>query len=195
MGRTYLVRYGAARVVGRLAASEAHPRGQVVVIRTHRGTEIGEVLLDAPDDPAPSDESAARILRVADADDLDQAAHATRDAPRRFEACQAIFDEGAWPIDLIDAEALLDNRTVLAYLGPHQLDAAGLVAALRVRCGLDVVLEPAGLDAEEPGPDVVDEDQDHGGCGSSGGCGAGGCGTGGGCAGCPVKELVTSRDR
>src|SRR4051794_24799646 len=108
MGRTYLVRYGVARTIGRLAATEAHPRGQTVVIRTHRGTELGEVLLDAPDDEAPLPGS-ARILRAATAADLDRAARAALDAPRRFEACRAIFDEGDWPIDLIDVESLLDE--------------------------------------------------------------------------------------
>ncbi|WP_435020526.1 PSP1 C-terminal domain-containing protein [Tundrisphaera sp. TA3] len=193
MGRTYLVRYGVARTIGRLAATEAHPRGQAVVIRTHRGTELGEVLLDAPDDEAPP--SSARILRAADAADLELAASAALDAPRRYEACRAIFEEGAWPIDLIDVESLMDGRTVLLYFGPHQLDAAGMVAALKIRLGLDVVFEPAGIDATEPEPAAEEVEAEPAGCGSAG-CGSQGCGSGGGsCGGCPAKDLVASRRR
>ena len=195
MGRTYLVRYGVSRTVGRLAADAAYDRGQAVVIRTHRGTELGDVLLDAP--PGEGDGDAeARILRAASADDLALALRRTADAPRRFELCQAIFADGTWPIDLIDVEALLDDRTVLLYLGPHQLDAAGLVAALRVRCGLEVVLEPAGIDASEPEPEPAHPADEPGGCGAPG-CGEGGCGTGGGggCSTCPAKTLISSRSR
>ncbi len=114
----------------------------------------------------------APLLRVAGAADLDQARAAEARRSADFAACQAVFGEGIWPLELIDAEPLLDEgRTVLHYLGPHRLDAAGLVAIFRDRCGLDIVLEPVGpdltddeLDAE---PALADEPADHG-CGSCG---------------------------
>jgi len=209
MGPAYLIRYGLARAVGRFATGPGpglgpFQRGDAVVVRTHRGTELGEVLGDASTSfAAPAGD--APILRAAAAADLDRARRAEADRPAHFEACRAVFEGGRWPLELIDAEPLLDEgRTVLHYLGPHRLDASGLVAAFRDRCGLDVVLEPAGRDAEEPAPEPkVDPDTSEaaahgcGSCGTSGGgCGSGGCGSGecgpksGGCA---VKAVVASR--
>jgi cell fate regulator YaaT (PSP1 superfamily) len=194
MERAYLIRYGLARVVGRFASdSETFGRGQSVVIRTHRGTELGEVLAEAPPTPGP-ETGLAPILRAAGAEDLERSRRADLDRPAHFDACRAVFDEGDWPMEVIDAEPLLDpGRTVLHYLGPHRLDASGLVAAFRARYGLDVVLEPAGRDVPDPEPEPEPEPHGCGSCGSSGGCGTGGCGSESG--GCAVKAIIAARRR
>ncbi len=206
MGRAYLIRYGLARAVARFAADPdsgpvAFERGEAVVIRTHRGVELGEVLAKAPDafDPGTP---AAPILRAAGPADLARAREVAGERASRFDACLSVFEGGRWPLEPIDAEPLLDEgRTVLHYLGPHRLDASGLVAALRERCGLDVVLEPAGLDVAEEDLEAAAEPEAAG-CGSCGSSGGGGCGTSGGCStggcgttsgGCAVKALVTRR--
>jgi cell fate regulator YaaT (PSP1 superfamily) len=188
MGRAYLIRYGLARVVGRFATdSGCFDRGQPVVIRTHRGTELGEILAEISPSADPEPESAP-ILRAADAGDLERARTAGLDRPAHFEACRAVFEEGDWPLEVIDAEPLLDpGRTVLHYLGPHRLDASGLVAALRVRYGIDIVMEPVGGDVPDPEPDPEPETNGCGDCGASGGCGD--------CGGCSVKSLIAARRR
>lgn len=189
----YLIRYGLARSLGRFEATAgSFERGQAVVIRTHRGTELGEVLAPAPPS-LPSSPEAAPILRVATPGDLERARGVLTDRSAHFDACQAVLEGGIWPIELVDAEPLMDEgRTVIQYLGPHRLDASALVAAFRDRCGLDVVLEPVGRDIPEPEPEP--EVHGCGSCGSSGGgCGSGGCGSSGG--GCAVKSLVAARRR
>ena len=204
MPRVYLVRYGLARSVARFAPDPDLPearfgRGQMVVVRTHRGTELGEVLGEAPalfDHDAQDRRSrVAPLLRVASTDDLDHARRAESHRAAHFAACETVFRDGLWPIEVIDAEPLLDDgRTVLHYLGPHRLDASGLVAIFRDQHGLDVVLEPVGHDItddeleQEPIPD------DPGGCescGSKGSSGCGSCGSSG--TGCAVKALIGSR--
>jgi hypothetical protein len=195
MEQVYFVRYGLMHHVGRFRPeSGEYRRGQTVVVRTRRGTELGEVL--AHEAYASSAGSVgATILREAGVEDLERARLAELERPGRLAACERIFRDGAWPLDLVDVEPLLDDRrTVLHYLGPHHLDDSGLRQVLRDSCGLDALLEPVGLDE----PDEV-EDEGHG-CGSgscdSGSCGSGGCGSGdhgGGCAGCAVKELVGRR--
>ena len=192
MVRSYLVRYGVSHHVGRFVAEDgaSYPRGAAVVIRSARGTELGEVLAGSPmEAPAPA-------MRAAEPADLSRAREAESDRLRRLSACEAIFRDGRWPVDLIDVEALLDDgRTVLHYLGPHRLDASGLRQVLRDRCGLDVVLEPVGRDVPEEADDPAEDNGGCGSCSSGGGCGTGGgCGSEtGGCGGCAVKELVRDR--
>jgi cell fate regulator YaaT (PSP1 superfamily) len=196
MLRTYYIRHGAMRHVGRFGAEGdlAFRRGERVVVRSRRGEELGEVLAEV-ESASPG---TPRVLRVADADDLARARAVATERPRRLESCERFFQDGRWPLELIDVEPMLDEgRTVLLYLGPHKLDASGLAQALRDVCGLDAVFEPIGLDAQDE-PEEHDHADDHGcgSCGSGGGCGSsgGGCGTGsGGCDGCAVKNLVGSR--
>jgi hypothetical protein len=196
MTRAYHVQYGLARQVGRfLADSDGYTRGQSVVLGTRRGTELGVIIAEAG--AADASPQTAEILRPAGPEDLARARHAEAQRHLRFDACRRVFDEGTWPIEPIDVEPLLDDdRAVLHYLGPHQLDLAGLRAALRVSCGLDLVFEPVGRDVPDPEPEA-EPDHGCGHCGSEGGgCGSGGCGSGSGsdgCSGCTISTLVASR--
>lgn len=188
----YLVRHGAMRHVGRFVAEDhsAYRKGDVVVVRSRRGDELGEVVSAAMS--AEASPTSARVLRIAEGDDRRRARVAEADRPRRLAAIERFFGDGEWPLQPIDAEPMLDEgRTVLLYLGPHKLDSSALLQSLRDACGLDVILEPVGVDADDEEVDA----HDHGGCGScglGGGCGeGGGCGTdAGGCSGCAVKDLV-----
>ena len=193
MHRLYLVRFGMMHHVGRFAADGdvVLNRDQPVVVQTVRGTEMGRILADLGEEEADLPR-----VRPATAEDFARAHRADQDRDRRLSACEMIFRDGQWPLELIDVEALLDDhRTVLHYLGPHRLDASGLIQILRERCGLDVILSPAGRDVPD---EIEDEDlaeEDHG-CGSCS-SGGGGCGTKsgseGGCSGCSVKDLVKNR--
>jgi cell fate regulator YaaT (PSP1 superfamily) len=211
MAYTYLVRYGLMSHVGRFAAeADGLERGETVVVRSARGVELGAVLLRLEGADAPSNGSDAapgRLLRAASGADLERARQVERERPDRFRACERVFRQGLWPLEVIDVEPLLEGRrTVLHYLGPHHLDAAGLVQMLRDDCGLDIWLEPAGRDAPaEEAFEATHDDAAHG-CsscgGSGGGCGeGGGCGSkagsesGGGCSGCGVKELIAAGRR
>lgn len=197
MESVYLVRYGLMRHVGAFAADScAFGRGDVVVVRSSRGTELGEVLAPASTSVV-AQVSTSMILRLASPDDLERARHAQQDRDARFRACERVFRDGVWPFELLDVEPLLEEgRTVLYYLGPHHLESEGLTGALREICGLDVRLEPIGRD--EPEETV---ESGCGSCGSGGGCsseGGGGCATdadrhGGGCSTCAVKDLVGRR--
>ena len=208
MERSYLIRYGLMGLVGRFSADHgtAFDRGQTVVVRSHRGTELGEVLVEAPDRSAAEvpHSATAHVLRPAGQDDIERAGLVSRTRDERFDACRRVFEGGVWPIDLIDVEPLLDDRrTVLHYLGPHRLDVTGVLAAFRDATDLDVMLQPVGRDVpdDERDPDPAD-DHDGGSCGSEGGgCGTGGCGTSsggcgtssGGCSDCGVQKLLASR--
>ena len=198
--KSYLIRYGVMSHVGRFPAlptcDRSLERGQLVVIQTDRGLELGEVLIatdgqsathgtsaaagparpDGEDPISSVPPSSTHVLRAAGPDDLSRSRSALATRSSRFSLCQRILDEGNWPWELVDVEPLLDGRsTVLHYLGPHQLDVASLRARFRVECAMDVVLEPIGPDV---GPEFSEEDAHPD---DAGGCGSCGCGAGGGC--------------
>jgi hypothetical protein len=174
-------------------------RGQIVVIQTDRGVELGEVLIAlagtaaakerAQDDstaPLPGAELAIsappterpHVIRVAGADDLVSAERAEDVRPSRFKLCQRVLQDGNWPWELIDVEPLLDGRaTVLHYLGPHRLDETLWRARFRALHDLDIVLEPAGKDVagDEWNAAALLEDDDAG--WARCGCEGGGCET------------------
>ncbi len=204
----YLIRHGLGRHVGRFFApgdregsGPVYERGQTVVVRTTRGTELGEVLVEVAASPGPGSEGSS-ILRLAALVDIEQARRAERERSHRFDLCRQIARKEQLPIELIDVETLLDDRKlVLHYLGPHALGhaAAGLLATLRAEHGLDAVLEPVG----RPVADEHKADDEHGcsrcgssssGCGSSSsGCGSNTTSTSSSCSQCVVKGLLANR--
>ena len=215
MERWYLVRYGARSLVGRFpfllkGGIELQP-GDPVVVRSHRGTELGAIVAGSAT-PPEGNLGGVRVLRRATDEDVTTARRVEADRDRRFLACARIFADGIWPIDVIDVEPLLDeNRTVIQYLGPHHLDVDGLLATVRAACDLDVRFEPVGLDLSDEESDEHAEPAEAGdptGAHTSGGCGNGGCGNGGcgspsgeagehggsgGCSDCGVKKLLAAR--
>ena len=74
MSKTYVVRFGQMRQLGEYTglADQEHPRGQRVVVRSDRGTELGEVLCPATDRTALFLENPiqGQILRPASPEDL-----------------------------------------------------------------------------------------------------------------------------
>ena len=196
----YFAKFGLMNEVGRFRSDrDDYSAGEIVVIRSSRGTELGRVLAHvAVDDSIPR---LREILRPADLDDLANARRGEAERHRRFESCRGIFEEGIWPIEPIDLEPLLDEgRSVLYYLGPHKLDVAGLRAALLELRGHDFVFEPVGRDVPDAEIEPADEPETDHGCGScssgGGGCGSdsgSGCGTGSSCSSCSVSALVSSR--
>jgi cell fate regulator YaaT (PSP1 superfamily) len=193
----YLVRYGlTVAQIGRFASEEAHGRGDLVVIRSHRGIELGEVLVPAPDNVAPvgvPGDGVARVLRVARTVDRERARHAETDRSDWFSACRQVVQSGSWDLELLDIEPLLeDRRAVLHYLAARPLDdPASLVAALRRALDLDVLLEPVdselGLGADESTSSPVDASA--GACR----CGSVGCGSSSACSDCGVQKLMAAR--
>jgi hypothetical protein len=161
-------------------------RGQEVVIRTHRGEEVGEVLVRVDASPGSA---RTRLLRPATELDLENARRSALLRAERFGVCERILDEAGWPVELIDVETLPDQETtVIHYLGPRDVDLALLRARFRGSSGFDVVLEPAGLDPDPLAADagaLVGEER-AGRCGDCN-CSGGGCGK-------SMKEAAARRD-
>ena len=163
--RQVLVRYGRIPEVARFVVSDAVPdcpRGSRVVVQTHRGPLVGDVLGPVlpsrePDaePPAPSGD----VLRHATEADEQNAI-----GTEAFETWQRQIDQWDIAVELLDVERSLDGeRTTLYVLNGR--DAAPTQLALQAAAkGLGLVdVQPVtaeGLVPPEPG----------------GGCGSCGCG-------------------
>jgi len=207
-GSDCLVRYGLAGRVGWFAVDAGLgaqvERGQAVVIRSGRGTELGEILVVAGASDEPGRRRAAedsigrfRIIRPAAADDLALVREAERLREARFDDCRRIVGEAGWPMELIDVEPLLDLTTVLHYFGGDGLDLGPVRARFRAVCDFDVDFEDLAAASAAPAEPAPEPAARKGGCGDCD-CGAGGCSTRAdsahsGCSGCGVAALLKNR--
>src|ERR1017187_2846450 len=172
--------------MGHIGRFRSHPRcggpldrGQAVVIQSHRGMELGEVLVlldetavpgswgdvepGTGNDAAPIEADVPHVLRAASSEDLARAENASESRSRRFSRCRGVLEEAGWPWELLDVEPLFDGQaTVLHYLGHLQPDEASVRARFRIACDFDIVLEPVG-DASEA--DVSEALEKEHGCG------------------------------
>ncbi len=135
MANSYVVRYGQMRFLGEFVAlaGQEHPRGQRVVVRSDRGTELGEVLCPATDRTALFSRIRSRgeILRAAAAEDLADEARSSRPRRRGFATCREFIARRRLQMDLVDVEAILGReRMVFYYLAEKRVDFRELVKDL-----------------------------------------------------------------
>ena len=93
----YLLSYGKAGDFGRFRSDAPLPcrRGSRVVVRSHRGQELGQVMRAATDQHASllADKFVGQILRLATAGDLELAERMQRKSQSLFEDARAITAE------------------------------------------------------------------------------------------------------
>jgi cell fate regulator YaaT (PSP1 superfamily) len=135
MSKTYVVRYGQMRYLGEYEglAGQEHPRGQRVVVRSDRGTELGEVLCPATDRSALFLENPTRgeILRTATVEDLAVEATLAEIKARGFAVCRECIARRRLQMDLVDVEVLFGReRIVFFYLAEKRVDFRELVKDL-----------------------------------------------------------------
>lgn len=186
VAREYLVGHGTAGDFGRFRTGAALDcrRGDRVVVQTHRGLELGTVLCDARPGHAQflPNSSVGRLLRRATAED--EATAREREARGRefFEDSRRRVAELGLPLEVLDAELLLDGRqAILHYLRWAECDERPLVSSLCKEYGFFVALHNLQMPAEAP--------EEHAGCGAEN-CGQGDCGSHGGCSTCGIADLV-----
>jgi cell fate regulator YaaT (PSP1 superfamily) len=135
MTQTYVVRYGRMRFLGECTglADQDHPRGQQVVIRSDRGTELGDVLCPSSDRTVKflSNPVQGEILRLATSEDRDQEASLAEDRKKAFRSCQELIDKRRLQMDLVDLEIIQGReRVVFYYLAEKRVDFRELVKDL-----------------------------------------------------------------
>ena len=162
-----LVRYGAVAEVARCEAVEPLVRRASVVLQTHRGLELGNVLEAARPRGAigadPSEGARFEIIRMATDVDLAKHSESKRRAAQEFSIWQQRIAEWDLDLQLIELEWTLDESKLILYVlnerGPECTKLALQIAA----AGLGAVeVQPVSLEGPVTMP-------------TSGGCGSCGC--------------------
>ncbi len=142
MAQAYVVRYGRMRLLGEYQGltEQDHPRGQHVVVRTDRGTELGEVLCTASERTARflPDTPTGQIVRLATPDDHDHEKRLAEERTPVFTACQELIARRRLQMNLVDVEIVHGReRVIFYYLAEQRVDFRELVKdlarALRTR--------------------------------------------------------------
>jgi cell fate regulator YaaT (PSP1 superfamily) len=135
MVQTYIVRYGRMRLLGECKGlpNQDHLRGEQVVVRSERGTELGEVLCVASERTTRflANPGQGEILRLANLDDRQQDAKLAADRPTTFAACQELIAKRRLQMDLVDVEIIHGcERIIFYYLAEKRVDFRELVKDL-----------------------------------------------------------------
>ncbi|MFZ4576308.1 MAG: PSP1 domain-containing protein [Phycisphaerales bacterium] len=166
--KTLVVRFGAAKMIGEFAYSgDVKPGcGSKIVVRTHRGTELGEMLTSTcpnsgcgksvsrkemlgyiqnsggRDYPFFAD---GRALRVATTADMDQ--HSKLEQSRhglKMEA-RSVTERIGSDVKIVDAEPILGDETLtFFYLSEERIDVRDLHHALSAHFGRRIDLKQVG---------------------------------------------------
>jgi cell fate regulator YaaT (PSP1 superfamily) len=108
-------------------------RGELVIARTSRGLESGEVLCEATDDAVASlvDPKQGQILRKMSADDQRELRKMFEQERREYDVCDREIKQLNLDMKLVDVEHLYGGeRVVVYYLAEGRIDFRDLVKAL-----------------------------------------------------------------
>lgn len=129
----YVVRCGLNRTLYAMNARSEHRRGDVVIARTNRGFERGEVLSEVSE-PVPANVAelpGGSIQRLASEEDLRELNRLASMSDKDFEDCSAMIAQSGLKMRLIDVERVLGGEILtLYYTSEDRVDFRELVKAL-----------------------------------------------------------------
>ena len=130
----FVVRYGVMRMVGVFSSRlDNHRRGALVIARTTRGLEAGEVLCEATEQAVAQlvDPPSGQILREMTPEDVNEVDHLKTREKDEFELCDKHVRRPQARMQLVDVEHLFGGeRIVIYYLAEDRVDFRELVKAL-----------------------------------------------------------------
>ncbi|MBM3999134.1 MAG: signal peptidase [Planctomycetes bacterium] len=146
----YIVRHGSMRhlAVATARGNDAYPRGARVVLRTHRGVELGEVLCEATEMAVAQleDPGQGQILREGTVEDSNEWAHIQTRERAEFEVCKGHVGELGLQMELIDIEHLFGGeRIVVYYLAEQRVDFRELVKRLAAEFQTRIEMRQIGV--------------------------------------------------
>jgi len=113
----YIVRCGLMRALFVMNARTEHRRGAIVIGRTNRGLERGEVLCEATDHVLGQmkDPAVGNIQREATPDDENEHRRLLEQQKREFQTCKRLISEMNMPMSLVDVELIFGGEQVVVY--------------------------------------------------------------------------------
>lgn len=145
----YVVRFGSMRQLGVMSArgGDSYRRGQTVVVRTPRGTEMGQVLCEATEDALSQMDKPANgnILRLENDGDLAQLARLNAGKEKLLETAWRLIRESGLPMTLVDIEQMLGlERMIVYYVSADRIDFRELVKQLSGEFGTRIEMHQIG---------------------------------------------------
>ncbi len=113
----YVVRCGLMRTLFVMNSRVDQHRGEIVVARTNRGLERGEVLCEATDRVLSqmNDPPNGNIQRIASAEDEIEYKNILERQKREFGKCRQVIQEMGLPMSLVDLEMILGGEQMMVY--------------------------------------------------------------------------------
>ncbi|MEQ1830231.1 MAG: regulatory iron-sulfur-containing complex subunit RicT, partial [Pirellula sp.] len=113
----YVVRCGLMRSLFVMNSRTEHRRGQLVIGRTNRGLERGEVLCEATEHVLSqmTDPPSGNIQREMTPEDDNEYRHLQAQQKREFDTCKRIIQEMNLPMSLVDVELIFGGEQVVVY--------------------------------------------------------------------------------
>lgn len=151
MARRFVVRYGTMRFLSEFSTKGAddYQRGQSVIVRSHRGTEWGEVLCIATQrtrDYLGKDDASGRILRHATQEDEKTRTECWAREQEEFEIGQRMIAERNLAMQLVDIERIFGGeRIVFYFLSETRVDFRDLVKVLAQEFNTRIEMRQIGI--------------------------------------------------
>lgn len=151
MPTQYIVRFGAMRFLGVFTPArenERYSRGDRVIVRTERGLEVGEVLVEATERAVSflNNPPRGQIFRKMTADDQREANRIRRLAPEEMARCERIIKELGLQMDLVDVEHIFGGeRIIVYYLADGRVDFRELVKRLAAEFRTRIEMRQIGV--------------------------------------------------
>ena len=131
----YIVRFGTMKTLGVFSAkgnTEFH-RDNVVVVRTNRGLEAGDILCEATKAATAQikDPAHGQILRLMSPEDRNELERIRNQEQKVFDTCCDYVQSLGLPMELVDIEHMFGGeRIVVYYLAEERVDFRELVKQL-----------------------------------------------------------------
>ncbi|MCA8997629.1 MAG: signal peptidase [Planctomycetaceae bacterium] len=151
MASKYVIRYGTMRYVAEFTTKGQgdYVRGEAVVVRSHRGTEWGEILCEATDrtrEYLGSEDPVGRVLRSVTPED-----ERTRDAlwdeeQELFDDVKTLASQHAALMQVVDIEKLFGGEKIIVYfLSEQRVDFRELVKILAGKYKTRIEMRQIGI--------------------------------------------------
>ncbi|WP_417848452.1 PSP1 domain-containing protein [Thalassoglobus sp.] len=151
MANKYVVRYGTMRFLGEFSAKgpQEFQRGNQVVVRSHRGTEWGEILCSANErtkEYLGKEDASGKILRVAGQEDEKTRTEGWAREQESFQSGKETIAEMKVPMQLVDVERLFGGERVIFYfLSESRVDFRELVKTLAQKFNTRIEMRQIGI--------------------------------------------------